>query len=311
MFCKCYFAALWEQAHALKGKDAEALAIKPKVKIQPIFLPTVSFLVESSEGYLASLYERFVQARRHAQGVIELGYVVLQYARLSRHVGYSKIPARTHAAILSIVVKMHTLHITSTAQCFGLIMATLTAVVPSALRWLWSGGINALFADSTSIASQLVNQWGTLNGAQQALMASVGQISGVVVVYSFTCFLVMADLLEGRYYEIAESAAPSSPANVSNEMRTVAEEGDATPSSPVDIDSARQNFPPAPSASAFRHGPRGWFWRIGLFVQIFADTALNGYAALTVYAMIPAVLAAWSLLRRGTDFEYIVAQKPE
>merc|ERR1719359_1156059 len=63
MFCKCYFAALWELAHEAKEREAKrksakcfaakddgenkAIDIVPQVKVQPIFLPAVAYLVES------------------------------------------------------------------------------------------------------------------------------------------------------------------------------------------------------------------------------------------------------------------------
>eukprot|EP00434_Breviolum_minutum_P012036 symbB.v1.2.010612.t1/scaffold696.1/size260109/5 len=58
-------------------------------------------------------------------------------------------------------------------------------------------------------------------------------------------------------------------------------------------------------------GRRSWAWRIGLFFYVYSDTMLSGYPACCAWGMVPGMMAGWSLLRRGTDFEYIVAMKPE
>eukprot|EP00441_Pelagodinium_beii_P000770 CAMPEP_0197688468 /NCGR_PEP_ID=MMETSP1338-20131121/105489_1 /TAXON_ID=43686 ORGANISM="Pelagodinium beii, Strain RCC1491" /NCGR_SAMPLE_ID=MMETSP1338 /ASSEMBLY_ACC=CAM_ASM_000754 /LENGTH=479 /DNA_ID=CAMNT_0043270683 /DNA_START=27 /DNA_END=1463 /DNA_ORIENTATION=- len=79
MFCKCWFGALWNAADNEQIGSGSLAEIKPKLKLQPIFLPCLGYLVESSEGYMASLHARFKQARRHMQGIVELGYVVLQW----------------------------------------------------------------------------------------------------------------------------------------------------------------------------------------------------------------------------------------
>merc|ERR1711957_518998 len=71
MWCKCFFAALWEQAHELKmgsksnDNNSSTGVIVPKLKVVPIFLPAISFAVESPDGQLASVRARFHQARRH------------------------------------------------------------------------------------------------------------------------------------------------------------------------------------------------------------------------------------------------------
>ncbi|OLP91720.1 hypothetical protein AK812_SmicGene26543 [Symbiodinium microadriaticum] len=110
MFCKCYFAALWELLNAKKASSE--VRITPRVKVQPIFLPAVSFLVEA-DGYIASLRARFQQARRHMQGIVELGYVLLQWIRLSTSIGVAQIPKRTHLSIALIAIKMYIMHIVS------------------------------------------------------------------------------------------------------------------------------------------------------------------------------------------------------
>lgn len=318
MFCKCYFAALWELAHARKEAMQKGLEVEhqicPQVKVCPIFLPAVSYLVES-DGYFSSLWARFEQARRHSQGVVELGYVLLQYARLTRSTGWGALPWRTHMAIISIAVKIHTLHITSTAQCFSLIMAAVTTILPGILKWIAAGGISALggvllTGSASSISNEVFAGWDALNFAQQALAASLGQVSGVTILYSVTCFVVVKDLIEGEYYKVLGRP------NIVGAMPPVGE-ADETAEATAEADGAREtagvldNSAPGNQMPSFCQGPFSLAQRITLLLHILSDTIFVGYTAITFYAMIPVCLAAWSLFRRGTDFEYIVAEKPD
>ncbi|CAJ1444239.1 unnamed protein product [Effrenium voratum] len=307
MYCKCYFAALWELSHAKKehvkvaGEVNDTIHLVPQVKVQPIFCPAVSYLVESTEGYTASLFARFQQARRHTQGLVELGYVFLQWARLSSSVGFRKIPWRTHFSIAMIAAKMHTIHIIATNQCFALIMVGLVRVLPrlgSIAAWILQGGLLELFEDSSEIS----NSWSGLNRAQQALLGVLSQISGIMLLYALTCALVVADMVEGTYYRNATSAMLS--AATMNSVAERQEEEEEEPQ-PETEETKRLEMPGLPT------GSRSWLWRLGLFLYIYSDTMLSGYPACCCWGMVPGMMAGMSLLRRGTDFEYIVAMKPE
>lgn len=307
MYCKCYFAALWELSHAKKehvkkaGEENDTIDLIPQVKVQAIFCPAVSYLVESTEGYIASLFARFQQARRHTQGLVELGYVFLQWFRLSSSVGFLKIPWRTHFSVAMIAAKMHTIHVIAVAQCFALILLSITQLLPRAGRfasWILEGGFREIF-------QELSSSWSGMNGAEQALLTAIGQISGIMLLYSLTCAMVVGDMVEGTYYANAESKAPISssmaidPVAEGDEVQS--HERAAEPSNPAE----RLEMP------GMLEGRRSWPWRIGLFCYVYADTMLSGYPACCAWGMVPGMMAGWSLLRRGTDFEYIVAMKPE
>ena len=91
-------------------------AIKPKIEHRPIFLPAIPFLVEPV-GCLASTVARLQEARRHSQGLAELGYFLSQYVRLIA-AGFSRLSIRNHMGIRSITVKMFIIHILPD-QLFG------------------------------------------------------------------------------------------------------------------------------------------------------------------------------------------------
>lgn len=317
MFVKCYFASLWEQHHWNKfvkknRQDDEHCAIKPQVKVQPIFLPAVSYLVESSEGWWPSVQARFQQARRHMQGIVELGYTLLQYTRLVSEAGIFELPMQTHSAIWSILMKMQVLHIISTCQIFALIIATGTALGPGIVRWVLAGGFYELMVSSQGLMATASDGWGALGLAQQALAASFGQISGVVVFYSAVCYFVMIDLFEGRYYCTERGVLPE-PKRATQKDKSIADEIGGSEASPAEVATESDTTAPVRKSvlSSFVVGPMGWSQRLSILLGVYADTGLVGYVTMTFFAMVPVMLAAWSLIRRGAEFEYIVAAKPE
>ncbi|CAE8649817.1 unnamed protein product [Polarella glacialis] len=295
MFCKCYFAALWESAHECQERTKHGAAqaappIAPRLKVQPIYLPALSYLVESSEGYMASLTARFQQARRHMQGVIELGYVLLQYSRFATSVGTFKLPFRTHVGIVLIVIKIFVLHILSTAQCFSMIFVGAVSVTPRIFRWVMDGNLMLLLKDESgflwsalSLATSSFRDSGTV---VQALISVLSSISCVFLVYSFVCWIVMVDLIEGRYHALAESAAPKSPARAMQPVREVSEGGGSTPPTSTEdevlqrLASAKLKEPPKEPgevfAPGFVSGPRSLAWRLAVLCQVLNDTITGG-----------------------------------
>lgn len=191
MFCKCFFAALWDAAANIEKGGKNADAIEPRLKLRPVYLPTRSFLVESSDGWLASAYARFQQARRHSQGVAELGYVLLQYLRLICTAGFLQIPFCTHRQVVAIGLKMFVVHIFNSVQAFSLVVAILF-VVPETLRWVLAGGAQELL---TAVSSE-----GILNGtlhqplgiARWALVAAFGPFPPMAVLIAFTLMWVIS-----------------------------------------------------------------------------------------------------------------------
>jgi len=51
--------------------------------------------------------------------------------------------------------------------------------------------------------------------------------------------------------------------------------------------------------------------KVMLLIWSYIDTNVFGYPTIFLHAIIPISCAVFSLLRRGTDFDYIVAEKPE
>eukprot|EP00427_Karlodinium_veneficum_P010495 CAMPEP_0169082250 /NCGR_PEP_ID=MMETSP1015-20121227/11444_1 /TAXON_ID=342587 /ORGANISM="Karlodinium micrum, Strain CCMP2283" /LENGTH=621 /DNA_ID=CAMNT_0009142093 /DNA_START=236 /DNA_END=2098 /DNA_ORIENTATION=+ len=205
MWCKCYFASLWDSQHekkkALAANEvdkARKLDLGPRLKVQPIFLPAVSYLVEGN-GFFASLRARFQQARRHSQGIVELGYVFLQYSRLAKEFS---LPIRSHGCIATIVVKLFTLHVVTTTQCFALNVAISGRIVPCVLQWIMNGGISSFFASSGSLLGRYSDLVNSLDSVQQALLWSMNSISYFSVIWVFSVWWVVKDLKEGTYHKV-------------------------------------------------------------------------------------------------------------
>lgn len=191
MFCKCFFAALWESVRL--GKPAVS-----KVRLRPIYLPAEGFLVEA-DGYFASIKARFHQARRHCQGVAELSYVVYQYINLMCAKGISEIPSKTHAQICGIMLKMGTVHIVNSVQAM-FVTLSLCVTLCGLACWFWQNGLHTLLTrDVWSVIYDLSGATSTTGAARVAFFATFGPLPPVAFLCSATSFIVLKDVFEGRY----------------------------------------------------------------------------------------------------------------
>jgi len=286
MFCKCYFASIRE---SMSSGRAVQNAV-PMVQLRPVYLPAISYLVESNEGWLASVHARFQQARRHSQGIAELSYVFLQYANLILENGFWSLPARTHAKILGIAAKMGTVHIVNQVQALALIFAGIL-LVPGAIRWVDSGGLAATVQAAASIGyfNAIWEAAGGLGGLLKYLLAIFGPIPPMGLLMTMTTTFVVMDVLEGRLTQVADKNR-NGKGQVAN--------ADAKDSGTISAD------------SQVASGSFGIMSRVKLFMQIQNDYFSMAHFTLLAYGLLPVSLAAWSLLRRGHKFEYIVAAKP-
>merc|ERR1719408_491198 len=142
MFVKCYFAPLWEAVFSPSIPLLPRPPIKPKVQLDPIYLPAFNYMAESiDQDYWKSIAVRFTQARRHSQGIAEISYLVLQYVRLCQTVGFRKLPFRTHTGCFGIFWKMFTVHIINVVQASSVVIGVL-ATIPSLILWVLSGGVS-------------------------------------------------------------------------------------------------------------------------------------------------------------------------
>lgn len=297
MFCKGFFAALRETC--AKSKEHGVPAPKPEVKLQPVFLPALSYLVDAGEsntvsGWFRSCHARFVQARRHSQGIAELSYVILQYVRLVQATGFWNLPFRAHTQVMGIAGKMGMVHIISQVHSFALIN-TFVYMAIEAIQWALAGGLLALLGDVAANGASAALSSQSLGGiGWTGITAIFGPVPPVAMLMGWVTYTVVLDVVEGRLTETEATRAEP-------------EGGEGPPALvPVvpDVDGSAKAEPGA------KVGNLGWKARAFLCVKILTDHA--NYAEITMfgYGFVPAILAAWSLMRRGTEFEYIVAAKP-
>lgn len=285
MFCKCYFASIRQELEHSHAKVAS------KLQLQPIYLPAISYLVESDDGWFASAHARFQQARRHAQGVAELSYVLLQYAHLLLAKGPWGLSCRLHAQIFSIVHKLTGVHIILQVQGFALLLSTLM-LVPQVISWIFGGGLQAISQAiwTEGLAAACGSQ--SFGGvAKWSIFTIFGPIPPLGALTAITTFLVIRDLMEGK---LTTAAGKNSAAGLKPYPRLVA----------PDVQGSA--VAPAGAATA----SLGWRRRLALFATIQHDYLSWCHATLFIYGFVPVLLAAWSLLRKGHRFEYIVAAKP-
>lgn len=289
MFCKCYFASIRDALEAAPAHKRSISDSAPKVQLRPVYLPAISYLVESSDGWMASVHARFQQARRHSQGIAELSYVLLQYASLVRETGICGLQARTHAKIIGIASKMGTVHIVNQVQALALVMATLM-LIPGAVSWACNGGLTATLQVGSSVG-YFNAAWvaaGGFEGLLKYVLAIFGPIPPMGILMTATTTIVVNDVLEGRLTQ--------------------------TPG-PVGAEKVQVASADVQGSAAFTGGCKspvksGISTRLELFLKIQHDLMSMAHFTLLAYGLLPVSMAAWSLLRRGQRFEYIVAAKP-
>lgn len=279
MFCKCYFASIWEQLDALTSGGSQqqraAEGAASHLRLRPVFLPAISYLVESDEGWLASVHARFVQARRHSQGLSELSYVFLQHACLLMSGGSRHIPKATHARILGVAGKMASVHILPNMHSLSLILTTVLVVLET-LRWLVSQSPQDLLSLLSTRGTEGVWSLQSSAGLKWALFAIFGPVPPLSMLMSSTTYIVVRDTLEGKL-----SRDPANPKEL-------------------------------PSLQGSVKGVMSWWQQLKLYLMIQADYLGGAFITLFAYGLVPSTMAAWSLMtKNGTGFQYVVAGKPK
>jgi len=277
MFCKCYFASIWEQLDALRtGIGLQPSATEcaaSRVRLRPVFLPAISYLVES-DGWLASIHARFVQARRHAQGLAELSYIFLQQAHLLMSGGSRHIASATHVKTWNIAGKMASVHILANMHSLSLILTTILLAVQT-LRWLVSQSPQELLSLWSTRGAEGLWSLQSFAGLKWALFAIFGPVPPLSMLMSTTTYIVVRDALEGKL-----SRDPAHPKEL-------------------------------PSLQGSVDGGMGRLQQLKLYLMVQNDYLSGAFITLFAYGLVPATMAAWSLMTRGTGFEYVVGTKPK
>lgn len=279
MFCKCYFAHLWDQAHDMIESTQTGVKPKPiegKLTLQAIYLPALGYLVEDKSGYFASVWARFIQARRHSEGVGELGYLILQYIKLVTKVGVFGVAKWTHVALLNTIWRLVTVHLIASVQALCLMFATIL-MTPHAISWVVSGGLSAgVEYINTNGFLVVLGSISSFQFAVKALVVAFGPLPPVAFISAWTNYIAVRDMLQGLYF--------FSPRLANDESADI-------PKQKVAV--------------------KLCFWeKLKLFHAIQFDMSVLAEPTLILYGILPVTLAAWSVLNRGCKFEYVVGTKP-
>merc|ERR1740121_370803 len=288
MFCKCYFASMWEQLEAFTNGTGQhhgsARGVASQVRLDPVYLPAISYLVESSEGWFASIYARFVQARRHCQGQAEMSYVFLQQMHLFMSEGAKHIAISTHLWTLLIAGKMACVHIILHMHSFAFLMASVMTGLQTA-QWLLTRDPQELLQTLMTHGIEGVLRLHSVGGLSWSLLAIFGPIPIMAVMMTATTCIVVRDALEGKLTR--------------------------DPAAPTKIGASELA---APDVQGSVRGPdgMGWWQQLKLFFLVETDYTSGSFITIVFFGLIPSSMAAWSLMtKNGAGFQYVVGSKPQ
>jgi len=280
MFCKCFFGSVNHD-----GPDP----LPPRVRLKPVFLPLKSFLVESARGsstlwdYWASVRARFVQARRHMQGITEFSYVLLQWVETVRHHGLLRVPFRVHSGTLRILWHMLCVHNLPFCHIASVILANLIyarrffgsdvishqSTIFNLFTRLPTGACAPLQTSEWEYYNCLVFMWAPY---AFALPAGLHILGAVLVIADFT-----------RWHRLPTLAARAG--------------GDASRCP------WREEAGGEPAYACVR-------WIPVIFVQTALEVVLLSWMVIIAFGFVPEILAVWHLARDTKNFKYVCAEKP-
>jgi hypothetical protein len=187
---------------------------------------------------------------------------------------------------------MAVVHIVNAAHGFSVAVCTAIAAVET-LRWTLSGGFPVLIGDiaargvCTTLMSQSLGQMGWAG-----LCAIFGPLTPVMMLLSWVANEIFCDVCEGRLTEAVSTS------------RCGGEGPRALVPVVPDVEGSTLVAP------GTKVGVLGWRARVVMLLRVFSDYMTWGESTLFGFGLLPVAIASWSLMVRGTEFEYIVAAKP-
>jgi len=293
MTAKCFFAALWGQVYENEARKADRPDIKSRLRIQPVYLPALNFLVEGS-SHIASLVARFEQSRRHCFGQVEMGYIMLQWLRISQAAGFKKLTVRTHLNIFLMLMKLFFTHVTGTTQALGIVYCAAKYIPKVLAAALGSGQVW-----QEGILTFCSTRWALLDISQRYMMTS---IAGFLITPTFIILgvtLVLIDVFSGHYYRNCSSLEAPQRMDTVNEDSASSITEPSTSVKPESVDEKVARW------------AQVWWGKLLIAASCWADAMLHVTFVQLILILIPGLMAAWSILVRRTSFEYIVAPKPD
>jgi len=124
-YLRCFFYAA--RASVLKALDAgeKEARCSPPLRLRPLYLPVKATSVVSAQGACRSWVERWLQAKRHAQGVAELSYALLAACDTLRQVPLEFCSAALLWPLARIIVKLLYIHLLPSCQFVAMVALCL------------------------------------------------------------------------------------------------------------------------------------------------------------------------------------------
>jgi len=294
MFVKCYFASIWEQLEALETgtsststeegqKQGVKESVKSRMQVQPVYLPATGYLVESDDGWFASLRAKYVQSRRHSQGLAELSYLILQQVHLLRSERAGNVSWAAHWDTLRIAAKMATLHFFAHFQAMGVVMP-LAMFLPGIARWALSMGIQELLQACLTRSVETLFSLRSFEGFHWAMCTIFGTVPLMSISMTATTYIVLRDVLSGKL--TADVADPKAE------------------------DASASTVPDTRRSAGDQQG-LSWWRRLQLINMVQFDYLGAAWITMFFFGIIPATQAAWSLMWwKGSGFQYVAAARP-
>jgi len=287
MFTKCFFASMNEAGARLR---------RPRLKLQPVFLPVKSFMVESEEGsntlttYFASLQARFVQARRHSQGTEEIAYVLLQWVETIRFWGVLRVPCGIHFGTARLLWTMLCTHAWPYLHWVTVVLANIYV-----LRRIY--GVEAMKGPL----------WGFVHLPMQSCALVEGWMHLHCIVFmSFPWLFLVSTLTNALGHFAVVDLFIRRGANMLHRQQDV-ECSDGKALLEADVVEERSRIWYAEQGGSPGCPMMRW-WGVVL-VQASLETMFVSMLVVIVFGFIPTLLAVWNIAI-GVHFSYRTASKP-
>lgn len=150
-YIRCFFYSALALAHQaanssrleeiMPGQSPFRESMRP-LQLRPIYLPAKATSVLSDQGAWQTWIDRWHQAKRHAQGVAELSYVVLSTYDAFSQLGGQLLRFGLLSSVVRMVGRMMYIHLLPACQFVA--MVTLT------LCWVFEGGHIPMCTNSSS-----------------------------------------------------------------------------------------------------------------------------------------------------------------
>lgn len=150
-YIRCFFYSALALAHhaasssileeIMPGQSSLRESMRP-LQLRPVYLPAKATSVMSDQGALQTWIDRWHQAKRHAQGVAELSYLVLATYDAFSQLGGQLFSFGVFFSALRMIGRMMYIHLLPACQFVGMVALTLC--------WVSEGGHILICTNSTS-----------------------------------------------------------------------------------------------------------------------------------------------------------------